>query len=358
MKQKSYYILTFLVALGIGVFGTYFFMREYSNERIIETTGKVVSVTETNTIKSAIAKVYDATILVESYKKDILYSTGTGFVYKKDDNYGYVMTNNHVIDGATSVKILDNYGNKVDGTVLGKDEYADIAVIRINKDAVLQVAEIGSSSDSEIGDTLFTVGSPLGSEYLGTVTKGILSGKNRLVSVTVSNASYMIEALQTDAAINPGNSGGPLVNMEGKVIGINSLKLVEDEIEGMGFAIPIETVMSFIDKLESGGKIDRPYVGVQLIDADSLYQLFYNRISVSEKVTYGAVLAYVEDKKPASNAGLKKGDVIIEIDGEKVEDSSKFRYILYKHSVGDKIKVKYYRGDKIEETTITLSDKV
>lgn len=358
MKQKSYYILTVLIGLLVGIVGTYIFMKEYSNEKVLEKIDKVVSVTETDTIKSAIEKVYNATILVESYKNNKLSGSGTGFIYKKDDKYGYIITNNHVIEGASSVKILNNEGTIVDGTILGSDEYSDIAVIRIDKDAALQVAEIGSSSDSEVGDTLFTVGSPLGSEYIGTVTKGILSGKNRLVTVSLTSGSYMIEALQTDAAMNPGNSGGPLVNMNGKVIGVNSLKLVEDEIEGMGFAIPIETVMSVIDKLESGSKIERPYLGVQLIDATSSYQLFYNRITISDKVTYGAVIAYVEDNKVASDSGLKKGDVIIEIDGVKIDDTSKFRYVLYKHNIGDTIKVKYYRGDEVKETSITLKDKV
>ena len=358
MKNKIAYIWTAIIALSVGVFGTYLFMDTYNNQTVIEKTEKVVSVSENNTIKSSISKIYDATILVESYKKNTLASTGTGFVYKKDDKYGYIITNHHVIDGATNIKILDNYENKYDGEVLGSDEYADIAVIRVDAKNVLQVAEIGSSIDAEIGDTLFTVGSPLGSDYMGTVTKGILSGKNRLVSITLSSGSYLIETLQTDAAINPGNSGGPLVNINGQVIGVNSLKLVEDKIEGMGFAIPIETVMSIIDKLENGEKLVRPYLGVQLIDATNMYQLFYNRINISEDVTYGAVLAYVEEGKPASNGGLEKGDVIIELNGLKIDNSSTFKYALYKCSIGDTINVKFYRGKEIKETKIKLTDKV
>lgn len=359
MKNKITYVLTAVIALATGIFTTYFFMDTYHNQVVVKETEKVVSVTENETIQSSISKIYDATILVESYdKREMLSSTGTGFVYKKDDKYGYIITNNHVIEDAASVKILDNYGKRVEGTVLGSDEYADIAVIRIAADDVLQVAEIGSSEDSKIGDTLFTVGSPLGADYMGTVTKGILSGKNRLVSVDLSSGSYLIEALQTDAAINPGNSGGPLVNINGQVIGVNSLKLVEDKIEGMGFAIPIETVMTIIEQLEAGEEIIRPYLGVQLIDANNMYQLFYNRINISEKVTYGTVIAYVEEDKPADKAGLEKGDVIIELNGMKIEDSSTFKYALYKCKIGDTIRVKFYRGNEIKETTIKLTDKV
>lgn len=358
MDKKITYLLVAVISLATGMFGTYFFMDTYNNQIVIEKTEKVVSVTENDTIKSSISKIYDATILVESYKKNTLLSTGTGFVYKKDDNYGYIITNHHVIDGASNVKVLDNYGNKVDAVVLGSDEYADIAVLRVEKDFVLQVAEIGSSESVEIGDTLFTVGSPLGEEYMGTVTKGILSGKNRLVSITLSSGDYLIETLQTDAAINPGNSGGPLVNINGQVIGVNSLKLIEDKIEGMGFAIPIETVMSIIDKLEAGEKVIRPYLGVQLIDATNMYQLFYNRITIAEEVTYGTVIAYAEYGKPASKAGLAKGDVIIELNGMKIDNSSTFKYALYKCNVGDTISVKYYRGTEVKETTIKLTDSV
>lgn len=358
MKSKNTYALTAIISLGIGIFGTYIFMDKYNNEVVIKETEKVVEVTENDTIQSSISKIYDATILVESYKKNTISSTGTGFVYKKDDKYGYIITNHHVINGATSVKILDNYGNKVDGTVLGSDEYADIAVIRIDAKAVLQVAEIGSSENTQIGDTLFTVGSPLGADYMGTVTKGILSGKNRLVSIELSSGEYLIETLQTDAAINPGNSGGPLCNINGQVIGVNSLKLVEDKIEGMGFAIPIETVMEIIDKLEAGEEIVRPYLGVQLIDANNLYQLFYNRISISEEITYGTVIAYTEDGKPAAKAGLEKGDVIVELNGIKIEDSSTFKYALYKYNIGDTINVKYFREKELKEAKINLTDKV
>ena len=358
MEKKITYILTAVISLSTGIFGTYLFMDTYNNQIIVEKTEKVVSVTENNTIKSSISKVYDATILVESYSKNKLLSTGTGFVYKKDDNYGYIITNHHVIDESNSVKILDNYGNKVDGTVLGSDEYADIAVIRIAAASVLQVAEIGNSEDVEIGDTLFTVGSPLGADYMGTVTKGILSGKNRLVSIELSSGDYLIETIQTDAAINPGNSGGPLVNINGQVIGVNSLKLVEDEIEGMGFAIPIETVMSIIDKLEAGETVVRPYLGVQLIDATNMYQLFYNRINISEEITYGTVIAYVEEGKPAEISGLEKGDVIVELNGMKIEDSSTFKYALYKCNIGDTVSVKYFRGDELKTTNLKLTDKV
>lgn len=202
---------------------------------------------------------------------------------------------------------------------------------------------------------MFTVGSPLGSSYMGTVTKGIISGKDRQVSVTINNSSYIMEVLQTDAAVNPGNSGGPLVNINGEVIGITSMKLVENQIEGMGFTIPIELVMSCTDTLEKGEKIERPYLGVETSSIDNRFYLRRYNINIPDEVTFGAVIVNVVSNSPASNAGLKSGDVIVTIDDVEITDSTYLKYNLYKHKIGDKVKVKYYRDGKINETVVTLS---
>lgn len=190
---------------------------------------------------------------------------------------------------------------------------------------------------------------------MGTVTKGIISGKDRQVSVTINNSSYIMEVLQTDAAVNPGNSGGPLVNINGEVIGITSMKLVENQIEGMGFTIPIELVMSCTDTLEKGEKIERPYLGVETSSIDNRFYLRRYNINIPDEVTFGAVIVNVVSNSPASNAGLKSGDVIVTIDDVEITDSTYLKYNLYKHKIGDKVKVKYYRDGKINETVVTLS---
>lgn len=356
MKKKFSYVMTAIAAVFVGIIGTvlvvhYFPIGEDASK---ETINKTVSITEENSIKEAINKIYDAVVLITSYKNDKAIGTGTGFVYKKDNTKGYIMTNHHVIDGATSIKVTNIEGEEVDAKVLGSDNYADIAVLSVDKASVLSVAEIGDSTKSEIGDTIFTVGSPLGANYMGTVTKGILSGKDRMVEVSTNNDGYMMQVLQTDAAMNPGNSGGPLVNINGQVIGINSIKLVEDEIEGMGFAIPIEMAMSSVEKLEKGEKIVRPLVGVEMIDAANTYSLYYNKIDIDKSITYGVVIATVQNDTPASRAGFQKGDVITEIDGTKIDSLAKFRFTLYKYSIGDKVKVKFYRGKDLKEVTMTL----
>lgn len=353
-NQKYLYISGMILSLFIGIIGTLFAV-EYIQAPSSEKEVKKVSITETNTIKEAIDKVYDAVILIKSYKGMQQISSGTGFVYKKEGKKGYIITNHHVIENANSIKVKNIEGKEVDATLLGSDEYSDIAVLSIEEDGVLSVAEMGNSTEAEIGDTIFTVGSPLGEDYMGTVTKGILSGKNRTVTVESSNGGAVMEVLQTDAAINPGNSGGPLVNINGQIIGVNSIKLVENEVEGMGFSIPIELVMTAVEKLEKGEKIVRPMFGISMIEIDNVYTLYRNNIEVPKNIKEGVVVASVENNTPASAAGLQKGDIIVQLDETEIDSVATFRYTLYKYSVGDKIKVKFYRGKEEKQVTVTLN---
>lgn len=345
-----------MVSLTVGVCGTIVVYHNFPmQEKQIESVVKDVTITETNSMKSSIDEVYDAVVIIETYQNSQAVGTGTGFVYKITDDFGYIITNYHVIDDANKIQVTNTAGQTVEATLLGGDEYADIAVLSIEKSAALKAVKIGDSTEMELGDSVFTVGSPLGKKYIGTVTRGILSGKDRLVTVSSSTSGkYMMQVLQTDAAINPGNSGGPLVNMKGEVIGINSMKLVEDEIEGMGFAIPIEIAMSAVDKLEKGEKVLRPVIGVQLIDATNTYTLYYHKITIDEEVNRGAVVASVEDGYPAKEAGLQKGDVILEVNGEEVEDSAHLRFLLYKYDIGEEIEMKVYRSGKIKNVVVKL----
>lgn len=320
---------------------------------------KTTTVEEESDLKKAINSVYESTIYIEVSGNRGTISSGSGFVYKEDDKYGYILTNYHVIDGGSKFEIIFTDGSDTDAELISGDEYYDIAVLRVNKDKIKSVSSIGNSSNLELGDTVFTVGAPIGKEYMGTITKGIVSGINRMVSVELGSGSYLMEVIQTDASINSGNSGGPICNIKGEVVGITSSKLTGNGIEGMGFAIPINSVMDVIESIESGDEIVRPYLGVQLVDLTNTFALqYYYGITIGSDVEFGAVLSYVEEKKPADKANLKVGDVIIEIDGEKVNDVSHFKYILYKHKVGDTIKVKYYRENKLKETTVVLTEAI
>lgn len=317
---------------------------------------KTVVVNE-GSLSASVEKVYDAVMMIQNYQKNTVSSTGSGFVYKTDDKYGYVMTNHHVISGAEKVVLIRSDDKEIEGVVLGSDEYLDLAVIRINKSDVIDTAVIGTSEKSKLGDTVFTIGSPLGYEYRGTVTDGILSGKDRLVTVSLSGTNdWVMKVLQTNAAVNPGNSGGPLVNASGEVIGIISLKLVQTEVENMGFAIPIEYAMSHIESLESGKAITRPMLGISMINASDTYSLYRNGIMLKDNVTTGVVVVEISKNSGASKSDLQKGDVVTKINNEKVDNMAYLRYELYKYNAGDEITLTYLRDGKERTTKVKLTE--
>ena len=361
-----------LVIVGIvmffaGAIGLYALICFYPDPFVRTITEQIetrnVTVTDTG-IADAVEKLYDAVVVVKTYYHDQLYATGTGFVYKKDDNTAYILTNNHVIENGDAVYVEFTDGRQIETTVEGKDTYSDIAVLSLSADEVSAVAEMGSSEEARVGDTVFTVGSPINSDaYSGTVTRGILSGKNRLVSVSTSNSStadMMMSVLQTDAAINSGNSGGPLANANGEVIGITSLKLSSSgtssaSIEGMGFAIPIETALNYAEKLENGETIERPSLGISMVNVSSMYNR-YPSLSNSG-ITEGVYVESVSDGSPANDGGMQAGDIIVEVDDKEVSDYAYLRYLLYNHSVGDTMKVRVYRDGDYIDLNITLDQK-
>lgn len=355
MREKLINIVIILVVLTIGILGTLYFTNKDDN---VQTTGKHKNITiqEENSINESIKKVYDGVVLVEAYNRGQQTSSGSGFVYKKDKQYGYIMTNNHVVEGASEVKVINMSGEEATAEVLGGDNYSDIAVLRIAADKVADVVTIGDSTKAKVGDTVFTVGTPIDSQYMGTVTKGIISSEVKTITVSSNQSESMMEVIQTDASINPGNSGGPLANINGEVIGITSMKLVTDSIEGMGFAIPIEVAMSQVDKLEKGEKIQRPYIGVSMFDVNNEAMLYRNNIRLDDSVDKGVVISTVEQNSPASSAGLQPKDVIIKVDGKDVQNAAHFKYMLYNHSIGDTIKLTVNRNGKNENLTLKLSE--
>lgn len=358
--SKIFLIICSFVLGAVIMFGL--ILASNSNVLVQKVTSenvKTTTIEETSDLKKAINNVYESAVYIEVSGDRGISSSGSGFVYKTDNKSGYILTNYHVIQGGKNYVVTLSTGDELQASLVSGDEYYDIAILKVDKSKIKKVATLGDSSKLELGDTVFTVGAPLGKEYMGTITKGIISGINRMVSVELSSGSYLMEVIQTDASINTGNSGGPICNIKGEVIGITSSKLIGSGVEGMGFAIPINSVNDIIGNIESGTTIERPYLGVQLVDLTNTFALqYYYNIRISQDVEFGAVLSLVEEKKPADKAGLKAGDVIIEVDGKKVDDVSHFKYELYKHKVGDKIKVKYYRENKLKETTIELTESI
>lgn len=345
-KKFIYPILSSLITfvLCLGAFSLFY--NYYLKNLVIETTKREVTVTDTG-ISEAVDKVYDAVVVVESYSRGQLYSTGTGVVYKTDDNKGYILTNDHVIENASEVKVVFSNNTREEVKIVGSDSYSDIAVLSVDKDKIISVAEIGSSEDLKVGDTAFAVGAPLDSStYAWTVTRGVISGKNRAVTVTSSNGytSSVMEVLQTDTAINSGNSGGPLCNSNGQVIGITNMKLASSTIEGMGFAIPIETAVKNADTFITGGTITYPYLGVSV----------YTSLNRYTGETLGTFIELVAEDSPAEKAGLKAGDKVLKINDVTITSDSFFKYELYKHKIGEKVTITVERNGKEKEIEVTL----
>lgn len=288
--------------------------------------------------------------------------TGSGVIYKKDGDKAYVVTNNHVVEDADELEVKLADGTKVKAELVGTDIWTDLAVISIPSKDVKAVATFGDSSKLKKGESVIAIGNPLGLDYYGSVTTGVISGLNRSVPVDLNSdgtADWNADVLQTDAAINPGNSGGALINMAGQVIGINSMKIsnTQESVEGIGFAIPSDTAVPIINELEKNGKVERPSMGItlaDLTDVPSYYQ--QGQLKLPSDITKGVVISGVQSGTAAAKAGLEKYDVIVEIDGQKIDDAIGLRKILYNDKkVGDEMKVKAYRNGEIINKTLTLT---
>ena len=284
-------------------------------------------------------------------------ATGSGIIISED---GYIVTNNHVVDSsstssysyyelskATSIKVKLNsetYGDDAtfDATVVGQDSQTDLAVLKIEKDG-LTPAEFADSDQAVVGEFVMAVGSPLGLDT--TVTQGIISAVNR----QVESDGVVYTCIQTDAAINSGNSGGALVNSDGKVIGINTLKLSGLGVEGIGFAIPINSTLDVIDQLLDHKKVLRPYIGITGINIDE-------ELSEQEDLEIGVYVKSVEDFSPAEKAGIKPGDVIIKADGKDITTMDELTEIKNSHQIGETMTLVVTRNGEERELSVTLEE--
>ncbi|MCH3965615.1 MAG: trypsin-like peptidase domain-containing protein [Clostridium sp.] len=263
--------------------------------------------------------------------------SGSGIII---DSEGYIVTNYHVIQNADKVTVKLSSGKILDASVNGIDEGSDLAIIRVSAKN-LPVAKLGDSSKIKVGDTAIAIGNPLGEDFAGSVTAGIVSALNRKISY---NGIVYNKLIQTDAAINPGNSGGPLCNDNGEVIGINSFKLSSSgSTEGMGFAIPINDAKDIIKQLINTGEVKRPYLGIY---GESV-------ISENDKIQ-GVYIQEVKKGSGAYQAGLKPTDILMELDGKKIAQLPDIQDIINSHKVGDKVKCKIWRDGNTIETTVTL----
>lgn len=273
-------------------------------------------------------------------------SEGSGIIISED---GYIVTNNHVVDGASAISVQLNTGTEIEAKLIGKDSQTDLAVIKIEPTEELTVATLGDSTNIEVGERVVAIGNPMGLEFFGTVTQGIVSGVNR--SITVDNRTMNV--IQTDAAINSGNSGGALINRFGEVIGINSVKMASSGVEGMGFAIPSSEFKPIIsDLLEHGYVKGRPVIGISTRDVTEYMARSYSwpqGVQVMEITS-----------ESAKSAGLAQGDIITEVDGQKVTDTESLNTIKNSHNPGDVLKMTVYKyaTGKTETVQVTLSEQL
>ena len=280
--------------------------------------------------------------------------TGSGVIWKKENGKAYIITNNHVIEGASKVEISLYDGKKTTAKVVGADALTDLAVLTIDASYASATLPFGDSNSIRPGDTAIAIGNPLGLDFSRSVTQGIISATNRSVSVDTSDGAWELNVIQTDAAINAGNSGGALINTSGEVIGINSMKISESGVEGLGFAIPSNDVIPIVNELIKNGKIARPYLGVSLANVEEIPQYYVQ--NVPEAAHSGVMVTGVENNSAAAKAGFQQQDIIVAVDGEKVSTAAELRKQLYTKKIGDQVSFTIYRGTTKKTLTATLQN--
>ena len=365
MKKKILYIVLAVLFVLVSADIILTINKEIIQTTNITKTEKEVTVTDKG-IADAVDELMDATVIVEITNGGQVTGWGSGFVYKTDDSNAYIITNYHVTDNYREVTIEFTDASTTTGKVIGGDEYTDVSVIKVDKNSIKKTAKIGTTTDLRSGDTVFAIGTPVSMNLKFTVTRGILSGKDRLLPMTSSSnsnifgnyntnaESWYINLLQIDASINSGNSGGPLANSNGEVIGITNSKLSSSSIENIGFAVPIEDVENVANQVIEKGEVSRPYAGVGLAEIVQAYKA--GLIDTYEGLS-GIVIGTVEDNSPAAKAGLKKGDIITKINDHVITSVNYFKYYLNRYKVGDKVTISYTRDGKDNTTELELGKK-
>lgn len=353
-------IISFIV-LAYCVYISFTTEKNYASEYTAELTS-VTNKTEEKDISTLIENVNNAvvgisriadkgtTIFLQDGASNL--GLGTGFIVSND---GYIVTNQHVSGekNSTCYVTLES-GKTYKASVAWADVDLDLSIIKINVNN-LDYLILGDSDKIKIAEQVYAIGNPIGFEFQRTVTSGIISGLNRTIKIEEDGkTSYMEDLIQTDATINPGNSGGPLINKNGEVLGINSVKITS--AEGIGFAIPINIIKPIIEQLVSNGEYITPTLGMFAYDKD-IVPYINQELTQNIKLDTGIYVANVIRNSPAERSGMKRGDILLEIDGIKLEKMSELRTYIYSKKVGEKVNIKYIRGNKEYQISITLAKK-
>ena len=282
------------------------------------------------------------------------FGTGSGVIYKIDGEDAYIVTNNHVIEGAGKIEVTLQGGEKETAELIGSDALTDLAVLKVSSKHIDTALEFGDSEKLRAGDPVVAIGNPLSLDFSGTVTQGIISAPSRSIDVKTTAGNWEMDVIQTDAAINPGNSGGALLSTDGKVIGINSLKIAENGVEGLGFAIPSNDAVPLLEDIMKNGKIERPYIGVGLANLADVPYMYVQ--DLPQEVKGGVMITSVDPTSAAGKAGLKEQDVITAINGNDIHNAMELRKYLYSElSIGDKAELTIYTGSEKRSVELTLT---
>ncbi len=387
-------VMSFLFVITLTAFATYYFTSEYheegspiqalfNNDKSSVPTGVTISEKVTKTDKTdvpeivaeysgeelssqeiiALAKpsVVGIKTMIEEYYS--FYGTqtyegvGSGFIITED---GYIVTNYHVIEDAVSVKVILSDGTEYDAETVGFDALSDVAVLKIEA-TNLPALVIGNSDAVVAGDTVIAIGCPSGIDLAGTATRGMVSMVDREIAITdyYGRTQKIMKVIQIDAAINPGNSGGPLLNSRGEVIGINTLKLSSTGYEGIGFALPINGVMSLVDQIcENGAVVERP--ADSFVTGKAALGITYREITKAEarqfKLPQGVLVVFLSQGGAAQKSGMKSGDVIVSFDGKEITTDDELIELIDTKKPGDVVKVKVYRDGDYTELDVTLAE--
>jgi serine protease Do len=363
--------------VGSVVTLTIFPYTDFVTKRNSRSTALPVTVSNTSaSVADMVAGVSKAVVSIENYQQttseSTLFSgfghfngikensqpddTGSGIIFKKVGSTVYIVTNNHVIENSSRIEVSLYNGTKTSATLVGTDDLTDLAVLAITDKSVTNIAQFGDSSTIRPGDPVYAIGNPLGLNLSRTVTAGIVSATNRTVSESTLDGDWGISVIQTDAAINPGNSGGALLNDQGLVMGINTLKIAETGVEGIGFAIPSNDAIPIINQLIQNGKIERPYLGADLLDLSDFPRAYWKNLP--KNVTKGVVVTDIDPQSAAAAKGLKKEDIIVSMNGTKMTSSTNLRKYLYtKVKIGETVNIGLYRGGRPFHISVKLSAK-
>ncbi|MBI4300244.1 MAG: trypsin-like peptidase domain-containing protein [Chloroflexi bacterium] len=299
----------------------------------------------TEEVRPAVVSIFVRTVSTNFFLQAVPQEgAGSGVIF---DKAGFIVTNNHVVEGATKMDVVLPDGRSFSGTLIGRDPTTDLAVVKIDGQN-LPIAPLGDASKMQIGDWVVAIGNALGLEGGPTVTQGVISALNR--TIAANSSSSLENLIQTDAAINPGNSGGPLVNLDGEVIGINTA--IISQAQGIGFAISINSAKPIIQELQEKGKIVRPWIGISLV---AVTPSIASQLGLS--VEEGILVMDVLRGGPADTAGLRRGDIITEVEGKKMKASRDLTDLISSHKVGDKIEATYMRSGKSAKVTVTLGER-